>query len=137
VSHRLAVPCLLAWLLASCAAASSGSSTASASSAVTVASAPNGSPPPDCRPSAGVEPLLASRDVLLVGEVHGTAESPGFVAETACAALAGGRSVTVALEISVAEQARLDAFLASPGGATDRAAVLAGDLVVVLTGNPR
>jgi hypothetical protein len=82
--------------------------------------------PPDCRPSAGLEPLLADRDALLVGEVHGTVESPAFFAETACAALAGGRAVTVALEIPVAEQARLEAFLASPGGAADRAALLTG-----------
>jgi hypothetical protein len=84
-------------------------------------------PPLACSASAGIEPLLAAKDVLLVGEVHGTAQSPAFVAETACAALAHGRAVSVALEIPVAEQARLAAFAESAGTPADRAALLSGD----------
>jgi hypothetical protein len=94
----------------------------------TAAIAPRPAPPPlACKASAGIGPLIAGKDVLLVGEVHGTAESPAFVAETACAALDSGRAVSVALEIPVAEQARLAAFVASAGTAADRAAVLSGD----------
>jgi hypothetical protein len=80
-----------------------------------------------CKASAGIGPLIAGKDVLLVGVVHGTVESPAFVVETACAALASGRAVSVALEIPVAEQARLAAFVASAGTAADRAALLSGD----------
>jgi hypothetical protein len=88
---------------------------------------PPAPPPLACKASAGIGPLIAGKDALLVGEVHGTAESPAFVAETACTALASGRAVSVALEIPVAEQARLAAFVASAGTAADRAALLSGD----------
>lgn len=66
------------------------------------------------------------RALVLVGEVHGTVETPALVGELACAASADGTAVTVALEISAREQARLDAYLASAGTPAARAALLAG-----------
>lgn len=69
---------------------------------------------------------MPSPAVVLVGEIHGTDQAPAFVGELACAAAAEGTAVTVALEISAREQARLDAYLASAGTPDARAALLAG-----------
>lgn len=66
------------------------------------------------------------RALVLVGEVHGTVETPALVGELACAASTDGTAVTVALEISTREQARLDAYLASACTPDARAALLAG-----------
>jgi hypothetical protein len=79
-----------------------------------------------CRAVDGIAQLLTPATIVLVGEIHGTEESPAFVADLTCSALAAERSVTVALEIPQEEGARIDAFLASPGGAEDRAALLGG-----------
>lgn len=90
------------------------------------------SPPPDvapalaCREINGLEQVLTAQAVLLIGELHGTRESPAFVAELACAALARGMPVTVALEIPFQERARIAAFLASDGGEKARGALLVG-----------
>ena len=79
-----------------------------------------------CRPVDGLAQLLAPATIVLVGEIHGTEESPAFVADLTCSALAADRSVTVALEIPQEEGERIDTFLASQGGAEDRAALLDG-----------
>lgn len=65
--------------------------------------------------------------VLLVGEIHGTAESPAFVGELACAATKSGQSVSIGLEIAVAEQERIDRYLSSRGTRKDRSELLAGN----------
>jgi hypothetical protein len=83
-----------------------------------------GTTPVACGAVPGLDPLLRSRDVVLVGEMHGTVESPAFVDRSVCLALAEGRSVTVGLEIPIEEESRIRAFLASSGSATDRAALL-------------
>jgi hypothetical protein len=81
-------------------------------------------PPPCPRAIDGLGPLIEPGAVLLLGEVHGTVESPRFLGDAAC--LAARRApVTVALEIPEDEQPRLDAFLADP--ASSRDALLAGD----------
>jgi hypothetical protein len=54
--------------------------------------------------------------MILFGEMHGTAETPGLFADLVCAAATAG-PVVVGLEIDIAEQAAIDAFLASNGGA--------------------
>lgn len=64
--------------------------------------------------------------MVLVGEMHGTVESPAFVSSAACLALHSGRSVTVALEVPIQEDSRFQSYLVSPGSAADRAALLAG-----------
>lgn len=64
--------------------------------------------------------------VLLIGEVHGTAEVPAQVAELAARMLEGGKPLIVGLEIWRGEQKRIDAYLASAGGDADRQRLLAG-----------
>ena len=61
---------------------------------------------------------------LLIGEIHGTAETPAAFADLVCAAARSGRPVTVAVEYSSDDQPVLDAFLASNGDAKARAALL-------------
>jgi len=79
-----------------------------------------------CEPVEGLGPLLEPGSVLLLGEIHGNTQSPGFVSRAACLALDAGHPVTVALEIPRQEEERTAAFLASEGGEKDRSAFLAG-----------
>ena len=79
-----------------------------------------------CRPIAGLEPWLRPGAVLLLGEIHGTAQSPAFAGDAACRAARSGLPVVVALEQPVAGQQRVDTFLASDGGEHARRALLAG-----------
>src|SRR5260370_12765545 len=83
-----------------------------------------GNAPLACGAVQGLDPLLRCRDVVLVGEMHGTVESPAFIDRAACLALADGRSVTVGLEIPVEEDSRIRTFLASSGSAAHRDALL-------------
>lgn len=62
----------------------------------------------------------------LVGELHGTNESPAFVAALACHILTSGHTLTMALEIPHTEQDRIRSYLLSNGSAADRAAMLEG-----------
>jgi hypothetical protein len=64
--------------------------------------------------------------VVLLGEMHGTAESPAFVADTVCLASRSGRAVTVGLEMPVEEEPRVLTYLASQGSAANRDALLKG-----------
>lgn len=81
----------------------------------------------DCPPIEGVEPLLDPGRVVMLGEMHGTAESPAFVGDLVCQALDAGRTVTVALEIPLQESERIEPFLDSAGGEADTTALLASD----------
>jgi hypothetical protein len=63
---------------------------------------------------------------LLLGEMHGNAQTPKLVGDLACAAARQGGPVRVGLEIPVAEEARIKAFLASAGSVGDRNALLDG-----------
>lgn len=75
---------------------------------------------PVCAPPSGMDALLAlDRTFIVVGERHGTAETPAAFAEMVCAAAESG-PVTVALEMADAEQPLFDAFLAA---ATDAEAL--------------
>jgi len=78
-----------------------------------------------CPAIDGVAELVAPGAMLVLGEIHGTAEVPRFVGDVACHAARSGPT-TLALEIPRDEQPRIDRFLASPGAAADRAALLAG-----------
>ncbi|MDQ3263087.1 MAG: ChaN family lipoprotein [Myxococcota bacterium] len=60
---------------------------------------------------------------LLVGELHGTAETPRLVLSVVCQASRDGGEVQLGLEIPRGEQARLDAFLRTG----DRTALLASE----------
>jgi hypothetical protein len=83
-------------------------------------------PPRACRAIRGIEPLLKPGAVVLLGEMHGTNESPAFVVDTVCHALQAGLQVSVGLEIPREEETRVAAFLESQGSAADREALLAG-----------
>ncbi|MCP3978065.1 MAG: hypothetical protein GY716_01870, partial [bacterium] len=80
----------------------------------------------DCPPIAGLEPLLQPGRVLLLGEIHGTGESPAFVADVACHAASRKLPVVVGLELSSVEQKRVDRFLDSAGTPEDREQLVAG-----------
>ncbi len=79
-------------------------------------------------PAAPLKQLLEAAGghrVLLVGEIHGTAEVPALVADLADA-LAAEAPLVVGLELPRDEQKRIDAFLDSAGTGDDRVALLAG-----------
>ena len=80
--------------------------------------------PVRCRDVNGLEGLLRPGAVLLLGELHGTAQGPAFVGDVVCAAARTGLPVTVGLELPSNEQAAFDRFVASAGGPADRAALL-------------
>lgn len=64
-----------------------------------------------CAPPTGHEVLWTPEHrFVIVGEIHGTAEAPAAFAQLVCAAAEQG-PVTVALELPVAMQPQLDAFL--------------------------
>ena len=82
-----------------------------------------GSAQPVCAPPDGTDALLAlERRYVVVGEMHGTAETPAAFAEMVCAAAERG-PVTVALELPTAMQPQLDAFLAAADAETALAAL--------------
>lgn len=83
--------------------------------------------PPDCLAVGGLEPLLVPGNVLLLGEMHGTEQSPPFTAAVACHGLRKGLPVTVGLEIPRGQEPAAVAYLASEGTAKDREALLATD----------
>jgi hypothetical protein len=70
-------------------------------------------------PIVGAKQALAPGPLLLLGELHGTAEIPRFVGDLACEASVGGSRVQLGLEIPSQEQSRINLFLASSGSAPD------------------
>ena len=67
-----------------------------------------------CAPPEGASTLLdRPEQVIMIGELHGTAEAPHAVGEIACAAAERG-PVVVALELEDTLQPTLDAFMAAP-----------------------
>jgi hypothetical protein len=82
-----------------------------------------------CGPAIrGLDPLLRSGKTVLFGEIHGTTQVPRFVGDVACRAAAAGLAVALALEVGVGEEPAFARYLASQGGAADRAQLLAGAL---------
>ncbi len=73
-----------------------------------------------CLPIAGLDVLLTTGQVLLIGEIHGTQEGPAYVRHIACRALELGLSVSVGLELPQAEQEGIDTYLASAGMPDDQ-----------------
>lgn len=69
---------------------------------------------------------MPSSPVVLVGEVHGTRETPEFVGRLACAAASQFGSASVALEIPTSQQPLIDAFINSRGSRADKARLLRG-----------
>jgi hypothetical protein len=83
-----------------------------------------------CNPVPGESQLWVNSQTryVIVGEVHGTAQTPALFADLACAAHTSGRPVVVGIEISAIAQPALDAFLASDGGVTARTHFLASPI---------
>lgn len=82
----------------------------------------------DCTPLAGAETILdrPGAHFVIFGEAHGTSQLPATFGELVCTAAKSG-PVTVGLEFLPAEQARLDAYLASRGDGAARSDLLAGE----------
>lgn len=79
-----------------------------------------------CSPVPGTEALFTpERRWVIVGETHGTNESPEAFANLACLAGKTRRPVTVALEYPANAQPVLDAWLQSDGDEKARATLLA------------
>lgn len=78
-----------------------------------------------CRPVPGLDELLSPGSVLLLGEAHGSAQAPAFVANAVCLAVAKGLPVEVGLEIHHEETGAVEAYLDSAGADADRQALLA------------
>lgn len=81
-----------------------------------------------CGAIDGAASVIGPETIVLVGEMHGTEQSPPFVADLACIALARDLSVTVALEVPEEEAPLVTAYLDSDGGDAARAALLSGPL---------
>lgn len=84
--------------------------------------------PSGCAAIEGAEALLADRSTrfVVIGEMHGTEETPAAFADLVCLAAATGRKVVVALEHPTSEQPALDRFLSSDGGPVSVQALTAG-----------
>lgn len=79
--------------------------------------------PAACSPPEGTDALLAMpQRYIVVGESHGTAETPAAFAQMACAAAEIG-PVTIALELPTGMQPQLDTFLTAPDEASATAAL--------------
>lgn len=76
-----------------------------------------------CDPPSGI-PELLDRDqrIVVVGEMHGTAETPAAFARIVCEAASRG-PVTAALELPQPMQPQLDAFMAADSDAAAAAAL--------------
>src|SRR5690242_6766716 len=79
-----------------------------------------------CSPVPGAEQFVASKQYrfIIVGEMHGTNETPALVGDLACE-LSASKPVTVAVEFNVAATPVLDSYLQSDGREKARAALLA------------
>ena len=73
---------------------------------------------------AGTETLIVPGATLLIGELHGTWETPVLVATLVRQAVMQEIEVILCVEISSSEQASIDRFLGSDGGDTATQALL-------------
>jgi hypothetical protein len=80
-----------------------------------------------CGPEiAGADAVIAPGAIVMLGEMHGSREIPGFTGNLACRAAVAGHAVIVGLEIPRVEQAAIDRFLASNGSLGEREALVRG-----------
>jgi hypothetical protein len=80
-------------------------------------------PASDCKPIDGANALIADRSVhwIVMGELHGTAETPSAFGDLVCLAAASRRPIVVVLERPETEQPEIDTYLKSDGGADAQA----------------
>ncbi len=69
-------------------------------------------PANSCSPIDGVELVLGTPGVF-IGDLHGTVESPAFLAALACHVVKSGKPLVVAMEYDATDQSVLDQFLLS------------------------
>ncbi len=87
-------------------------------------SVPSGNAPLSCTPIWGLDTLLHPGQVILLGEIHGTVEGPGYIGKMACVGVQKGLAVSIGLELPQTDQAVIDAYLQSEGAVTDKQKVL-------------
>lgn len=76
----------------------------------------------ECMAPSGWSAVRARKAAYVIfGEIHGTREAPSFVAQIACAEALAGRTVLVAIELNVADNARLKRAWDLPAGQFDLA----------------
>ncbi len=80
----------------------------------------------ECDSISGSDRLFRPGHVVLLGEIHGTNESPQSVSDLVCQALGKGLAVTVGLELPKVGQQRVDEFLISAGDSADVAQLISG-----------
>jgi len=82
-----------------------------------------------CTPLIGFDQPARDQRIryVIVGEMHGTTETPKLFKDMVCQLSAGPRPVTVALEMPQSEQNAIDAYMASDGTAVPREALLKSD----------
>jgi hypothetical protein len=73
----------------------------------------------------GAGAVLTAGGVVIIGELHGTEESPAVFAELVCIAAAKRLSIRVGLELATDDVASLPRYLASDGSSDARAALRA------------
>ncbi len=78
----------------------------------------------DCQKIQGSESIIVPGATILIGEIHGTWETPIVVATLARQALNAGAETILCVEVSASDQASLDRFLDSDGGADSKSALL-------------
>lgn len=83
---------------------------------------------PDCGADLpGLDDVARPGRLVLLGELHGTREIPGFVGDLVCHAARRGLAVRLGLEIPRGDGPALARFLAGTGEASARAEVLASE----------
>jgi hypothetical protein len=82
-------------------------------------------PHPQCRAIPGWNKIAANKKLqwIIIGELHGTKETPEIFADAVCLT-AKSRPVVVAVEHPVRDQPLLDTYIASDGGAAAKLAFL-------------
>ncbi len=79
-----------------------------------------------CQPPAGYEAFTQLDDLrfLVIGELHGTVQTPALFGELVCALASSGMRILVGLELMVWSEPAIDAYVRSDGSAEDRAKAL-------------
>lgn len=77
-----------------------------------------------CEPILDVSAEIFGLRIISVGEVHGVKEVPTMVGNLVCQLAKRGKPVVIGVEVTSGAQADIATFLASPGAASDRAAML-------------
>ena len=67
---------------------------------------------------------ITDASMVMLGDMHGTHETPRLAAELACTFARAGTTVTLAIEMPSDEQAALDAYLASDGKEAAQSALI-------------